>query len=70
MRVSANQKLGIACPTTASVSAARSTRLFGRIAASTPSGTERVKAKVRARNPSHIVVGNRSKMTLATGAVR
>ena len=70
MRVSANQKLGIACPTTARVRAARSMRLFGRIAASTPRGTERVSAKRRAQSPSSIVVGSRSKIATATGSRR
>ena len=36
--VSANQKVGIAWPTTASVRAKRSKMLLGRTAASTPSG--------------------------------
>ena len=70
MRVRANQKLGIACPMTAMVSAVRSIRLFGRIAASTPSGIDIASANTRAQSPSSMVVGSRSKITWATGCFR
>ncbi len=68
--VSANQKLGIAWPITAMVSATRSTRLLGRMAATTPSGMERMRANPKAQAPSNMVVGKRSNMTLATSDLR
>ncbi len=68
--VRANQKLGMACPMTATVSAKRSIMELGRIAANTPSGIERIKAKARAQAPNSIVVGRRSKTTEATSDFR
>ena len=65
--VSANQKLGIAWPMTASVSATRSKMLLGFTAASTPSGIASTSANVMAQAPSSIVVGRRWKITSATG---
>jgi hypothetical protein len=65
--VSANQKAGMAWPTTAMVSASRSMRLLGRTAASTPSGIESASAKSMAAAPRIMVVGSLAKITSATG---
>ena len=67
IRVSANQKVGIAWPITASVSAKRSARLLGHTAASTPSGMASTSAKAMAEAPRAMVTGSRSKITSATG---
>ncbi len=70
IRMSANQKLGSAWPTTARVRARRSIMVLGRIAASTPSGIDSTRAKPSAQAPSSMVVGRRSKMTPATSRLR
>ena len=67
IKVSANQKVGMAWPITASVSAKRSARLLGRTAASTPSGMASSSAKAIAEAPSAMVTGSRAKITSATG---
>ena len=66
--VSANQKVGIAWPTTASVSAKRSKMLLGRTAASTPSGMASSSAKAIAERAerSWSPAGG-AKITSATG---
>ena len=70
MRRSAKKKLGNAWPTTARVRAKRSIMVFGRIAASTPSGMDSTSAKVSALAPSIMVTGARSKTTEATSVLR
>ena len=67
IRVNANQKFGIAWPTTASVSAKRSIRLLGLTAAQTPRGMASSSAKAIAEAPRIMVTGSRAKMTSATG---
>ena len=67
IKVSANQKVGMAWPTTASVRAKRSARLLGRTAASTPSGMASTSAKAIAQAPRIMVTGSRAKITSATG---
>ena len=52
------------------VNATRSIRVFGRIAASTPSGIARTSAKVNAVAPKVMVTGNRLKMTSETSVLR
>ena len=67
MSVRANQKLGMAWPTTATVRAKRSKMLLGRTAASTPSGIASTSAKPMAAAPRMMVTGSRAKMMSATG---
>ena len=67
IRVRANQKVGMAWPTTASVRAKRSAKLLGRTAASTPSGMASTSAKAMAQAPRIMVTGSRAKITSATG---
>ena len=70
MRISANQKLGSAWPTTASDRAKRSIREFGRIAAATPSGMASASAKEMAQSARTMVLPRRSQMTSEMSAFR
>ena len=64
---SANQKLGIAWPTTARNSAARSIRLLGQRPAATPSGTAVRIAKASPSAPTCAVSAKRSSSRSETG---
>ena len=68
--INANQKLGSACPITDRKSAIRSIRLFGRIAAATPSGTDNTIANVIADTPKVIVVESRSAINALTSVLK
>ena len=70
INISANQKLGSACPITDRKRAIRSIKLFGLIAAATPSGTDSKIANVMAQTPKVIVVGKRSPIRALTSVLK
>ena len=66
IRISASQKLGIACPTIVNMVTPRSIQLFSRSAARMPSGIEMIKARLNPTRPSVSVIGSRRPIKLAT----
>ena len=66
IRISASQKLGIACPTIVNMVTLRSIQVFSRIAARMPSGIEMISARLRPTRPSVSVIGMRFAIRLAT----
>ena len=67
IKIRANQKLGKAWPITERNKAILSIMLLGLIAAATPSGTAKIIAKLIAKTPNVIVVGNHSTINSVTG---
>jgi hypothetical protein len=67
MSISPSQKLGMACPMTERKRAVRSIQLLGRMAAITPSGMEKTRAKTMAEKPRIKVAGRRAAMIWLTG---
>src|SRR5260370_18396005 len=70
IRMSANQKLGNAWPSTERPSAKRSSQELGLTAASTPSGSDSDSAKASAQMPSISVIGSRSAISSPTDTFR
>ena len=68
--ISPSQKLGIACPDTAMISAMRSIQPLGRSAAAMPSGTATASATRNEMNPSVSVTPTRLPMISVTGRLK
>jgi hypothetical protein len=69
-RISAKKKFGSAWPNTAMASASRSIQLFGRRAATTPSGIAIRSAKASESKPSCSVTGSLSSTRAATSLLK
>ncbi len=67
--MSANQKVGRACPKTAISRAKRSISELGRMAATVPSGIETISANRIARTPNVMVVPIRPEIMSTTGCL-